>query len=105
MDNKHTVSAYPWPGNVRELTNLVERISLLLRCGTSVEDILSSLRARPDRTVAPPPAPAASALPRGRDRAAILAALQQCNGNATRAAKELGISRSTLYRRLQRDAD
>ena len=27
-------SAYPWPGNVRELTNLVERISLLLRCGT-----------------------------------------------------------------------
>ena len=98
-------SAYPWPGNVRELTNLVERISLLLRCGTSVEDILSSLRARPDRTVAPPPAPAASALPRGRDRAAILAALQQCNGNATRAAKELGISRSTLYHRLQRDAD
>lgn len=93
--------AYAWPGNVRELTNIVERVSLLLRHSVPEEEILLSLNVqRPPRALAATP----DALPHkpqpALDRETLLAALERCNGNATRAARELGISRSTFYRKL-----
>ncbi len=91
---------YTWPGNVRELTNLVERVSLLLHRGSSEEEVFQSLNigvgGQKSVSSVPPTQTAAPVL----DRAAVLAALQRNGGNASRAAKELGISRSTLYRRL-----
>jgi transcriptional regulator with PAS, ATPase and Fis domain len=76
--------AHGWPGNVRELRNVIER-ALLLAPGDEigVEHL-------------PAAAPAAPAGERER----ILAALEACAGNQSRAARQLGISRKVLLARL-----
>jgi DNA-binding NtrC family response regulator len=94
---------YNWPGNVRELKNLLE--SLVVLSGKRVltaEDL-------PDRlfpnTVGDggeePESAMDSELNLTRlSKQAILKALEACHGNRTEAAKQLGISRRTLHRRL-----
>jgi DNA-binding NtrC family response regulator len=76
--------AHGWPGNVRELRNVIER-AMLLAPGDEIG--LEHL---------PAAAPAAPASERER----ILAALQACAGNQSRAARQLGISRKVLLARL-----
>ncbi|OYT98898.1 MAG: sigma-54-dependent Fis family transcriptional regulator [Burkholderiales bacterium PBB1] len=94
--------AYSWPGNVRELRNLVE--SLLL---TSDQDavLLSELpeellAAIDQPQVAVQEAPVTS-LEEG-ERLAIVRAIKDCQGNLAKAARALGVSRSTLYRKVER---
>ncbi len=76
--------AHAWPGNIRELRNVIERAVLL---GDGV-------RIGPDDVVFEAVGPDANPLPDERSR--IVAALQACAGNQTRAAAKLGISRKTL---------
>ena len=82
---------YDWPGNVRELRNALEA-ALIRASGTVLraDDLPLELR----ETSSKPP--------RSSDNTAerIRAALAQTNGNRTAAADLLGISRATLYRRL-----
>ena len=87
---------HPWPGNVRELDHAVER-SILMAQGKCIE--VSDLGLQP-----------------GTDSShrleemsleevesfLIQKTLSQCEGNVSRAAEKLGLSRSALYRRLQR---
>jgi DNA-binding NtrC family response regulator len=87
-----------WPGNVRQLRNVVERTIVL----TSKQKI--SLRDLPgDLLAAERHVPrAASITPlRQVERQAVLQALQQCNGNKSKAAQQLGISRKAFYKRLK----
>ncbi len=94
--------AYTWPGNVRELRNLVE--SLLL---TSSHDSVqpSELPEELLVTAAPfevaPNDPRVTSLEEG-ERMAITRAIKDSLGNLTKAAKILGVSRSTLYRKVER---
>jgi transcriptional regulator of acetoin/glycerol metabolism len=81
--------AHPWPGNVRELKNVMARASLL--AGGDVikfEDL-----------GLPAPQPAADNEP---DREAIAQALARAGGVIAQAAAELGLSRQSLYRRMER---
>jgi transcriptional regulator of acetoin/glycerol metabolism len=94
--------AYSWPGNVRELRNLVE--SLLL---TSDQDAVQ-LSELPEELLASTdhPAPVAqerlvTSLEEG-ERIAIAHAIKDCQGNLAKAARALGVSRSTLYRKVER---
>jgi transcriptional regulator of acetoin/glycerol metabolism len=84
---------YSWPGNVRELKHVVEAMVLATPDGRMVgREVVRSLleeRASRDRSTSNP----------ARQR--IEEAVQACGGNRTQAAKMLGISRKTLYRRLQ----
>jgi len=82
---------YDWPGNVRELRNALE--AALIRASGEVlrvDDLPPEIREAP-------PTEAGSST-EAAER--IRAALEQTNGNRTEAAELLGISRATLYRRL-----
>lgn len=93
--------AYRWPGNVRELRNVIERMVVLSRGERlTVRDVPSAVRAE-----LPPETPGAA--PRGgalsleeSERAMIARALRAHDGNVTKAAVDLGISRRTLHRKL-----
>jgi two-component system response regulator AtoC len=95
----HLLNTYVWPGNVRELRNFVER-AVLLSDGPTLSPehfpVAEMAAALPLASIAPP-----SASGDGDDeRARILQVLHECAGNQSRAAKVLGIARSTLVTRL-----
>ena len=82
---------YPWPGNVRELQNVMRRACLLSRepaIGTPVLNL-------------PAVEPAAAEEP-ALDRSTIEQALQRAQGVVAQAARELGLSRQALYRRMEK---
>ncbi|WP_437912315.1 sigma 54-interacting transcriptional regulator [Sorangium sp. So ce302] len=92
-----------WPGNVRELENAVEHAVALARGGVAdLEDLPDDVRGAAP-TGGGGEEPAARTL-EGVERRAILAALERHGGNQARAAAELGIGASTLYRKLRRYA-
>jgi transcriptional regulator of acetoin/glycerol metabolism len=80
---------------VRELRHVVERAVLLAQGGSVTADDLD-LRARAGGTPALDDMTLEDA-----ERWLIARALQRHDGNVTRAAESLGVSRSALYRRLQ----
>jgi transcriptional regulator of acetoin/glycerol metabolism len=87
-----------WPGNVRELKNAL-RYALLI---AAPADEIHAADFPPVlvRSEAPPAAPARSL--REAEVDAIESALRAANGNMSRAARDLGVSRSTLYRMMDR---
>lgn len=87
---------YDWPGNVRELRNLMER-SLILGA-LNVSALYSLSRPADDVPAAPGDAPHATDL-QTREKQHILLVLDSVQGDKTRAAQLLGISRRTLERR------
>jgi DNA-binding NtrC family response regulator len=103
-DAERALEAHAWPGNVRELKNVVERAAVLAM-GAPIEPAhLRLAPAAPARAAAPTPVahatPADGAPLDPAEKARILAVLDQCGGNQSRAARELGIPRRTLLRRL-----
>ena len=95
-DGMRALLEYGWPGNVRELAHAVERATLLAE-GDLVRAIDLSF------------APVGAAAPQldqmsleDVERLLITKALERYGGNVSLAAQALGLSRSALYRRLQR---
>jgi DNA-binding NtrC family response regulator len=88
--------AHPWPGNVRELRHAVERALLMAR-GRRIEVADLGLRRREDGTARLDELTLEEA-----ERLMIEKALDRYQGNVSRAAEALGLSRSALYRRLHR---
>ena len=92
------LTAHAWPGNVRELRNVIERMVVLGhgdRLG--VRDLPAALRAAPGHSGGG--ARTGTAL-RDAERQLIEEALRRHKGHRTRAARDLGISRRTLHRKL-----
>jgi two-component system response regulator AtoC len=89
---------HDWPGNVRELRTVVERAALLCEGGDiDVGHILIDL---PPHTADGTQTSDAEAGDGDGERDRIVAALEACGGNQTRAARRLGIARSTFVQRL-----
>ena len=92
------LEAYGWPGNVRELRNLMERLALFLAAEplqALTPSFLVSIAPELNKTTTvPAPTPEA-------DTESIAAVLARFNGQRDAAAKHLGISRTTLWRRLR----
>jgi sigma-54 dependent transcriptional regulator, acetoin dehydrogenase operon transcriptional activator AcoR len=101
---------YRWPGNIRQLANALRTACALLDSHETVigwehlsDDLAEALRA------AYPPAPVdphgpgdeATSDLRSMSRQAIERSVSACEGNLSEAARRLGISRNTLYRRLR----
>ncbi len=94
---------YPWPGNVRELRNVVERMVILAeedlileehlpetirfqKYTQAISDLNSTLTDITDRA----------------EREVILQALEGCSGDKSKAARKLGVPRSTLYYKMKK---
>lgn len=98
------LAQYDWPGNVRELRNVLESVVVLSGKNTLTADDLPERIRRPRIQADSDDDQQAEAdddLNLNRlSRQMILKALESCGGNRTEAAKQLGISRRTLHRRL-----
>jgi len=90
---------YGWPGNVRELSNVVERAVLLAEAEAIAVDDLPKEIAGAGLTL--DDARLDDALARF-ERAHIASVLTTCGGNRETAAKQLGVSPATLYRKLEK---
>jgi len=105
-DVLEVLMAYEWPGNVRELRNVIER-AMLLEAEESilVEHLPPEIRGSSDAPRPPQAASVAEAfMPmtlREVERIQIERTLAQTNGNKSRAAGILGISRQTLREKLK----
>ncbi|MFG1283465.1 sigma-54-dependent Fis family transcriptional regulator [Xanthobacter autotrophicus] len=91
--------AYGWPGNVRELRNVVDMLVAMGGTGgeegalIDIADLPQEIREETTET-------ARATDLKAVEEAAIRAAVEACGGNLSRAARRLGIARSTLYMRL-----
>ncbi|HVG13367.1 MAG TPA: sigma-54 dependent transcriptional regulator [Chitinophagaceae bacterium] len=90
---------YSFPGNVRELQHVIERAVIMAENDKiSADDLsFSSLE-----TLAPVSSAEDNMHLSTLERNAILKVIDKHNGNITRAAKELGLTRTALYRRLNK---
>ena len=109
---------YSWPGNVRQLRNVIEKM-VVLASGPqlTVEDIPEEVdcqmtvvhgsetvredKRRETGDTKPEPEKASSVTLADNEKSQILAALERCHGNKSKAADELGISRRTVLRKLK----
>lgn len=89
------LSSYRWPGNVRELENAMEHAFVLCHGRVITIDHL------PPEIIAPQGSPqAVTEKDSATDLQNILRALKETGGNKAKAARLLGISRRTIYRKL-----
>ncbi|MGD9547606.1 MAG: sigma 54-interacting transcriptional regulator [Candidatus Krumholzibacteriia bacterium] len=106
------IQCHFWPGNVREIAMVARRAYVQRSSGQAICVEIEDREGHPCFLTGPErsvpraesglglkPAPR-SASPSGRSR--ILMALTECEGNRAEAARKLGVSRSTLYRRLDK---
>ena len=88
--------AYRWPGNVRELENAIERATNLASGDVITEADLPAAVTVTSEGVAQEPSAGGD-----EERARLLNALERSRWNQSRAAELLGISRTTLWRKLR----
>ncbi len=90
---------HDWPGNVRELRNALERASVLADGGLiQLSDLPRRLRSTTLRLVTERPPTTAS----DHERQMLLAALERHDGNVSQTMRELGIPRTSMYRKLRK---
>ncbi|MES2818965.1 MAG: sigma-54-dependent Fis family transcriptional regulator [Pseudomonadota bacterium] len=95
--------AHPWPGNLRQLSSVLQ-VALAMADDQPIgvehlpDDFFADLQPAP---VAVQPDPAAPLSPSASDDADLASQFQACGGNISHLARQLGVSRNTLYKRLR----
>jgi DNA-binding NtrC family response regulator len=102
-DARHLLQRYPWPGNVRQLENTLQRLALLAGDSPiSVSVLESDPNCRSEMVTGEGDGssePMFSFQAAARDQ--LRRALEAAGGNRDRAARLLGVSRATIYRRIR----
>ena len=89
-----SLQKYPWPGNIRELRNCIQRAVLLSADGwISPEELNLDLAVGREET---------APIPEEKEKQLLLRTLEEAEGNRARAARILGISRTSLYEKLRK---
>jgi DNA-binding NtrC family response regulator len=123
-DSVRLLLCYEWPGNVRELRNTIERIVVLANTDRVTPDLFPERVRKAAQTAEVPELDVDEAMeciqkalqtpqapPEETDevlpfveveRRAILGAIDKCGGDISKAARKLGLSRATLYRKLDK---
>jgi two-component system response regulator HydG len=91
---------HDWPGNVRELENMIEQAAALSP-GREIRALDVQIE-RPRRSAAGEPARTLAAAVEDAERRAIEAALARNDADLQRVARELGVSGTTLWRKMKR---
>ena len=91
---------YTYPGNVRELQYIIERAVIMSEDGINANDIVFSPIEHVQQEEPGSPLPTHNL--EDLERSTIEQVIEKHNGNISRAAKELGITRTALYRRLNK---
>jgi propionate catabolism operon transcriptional regulator len=97
------LAAYGWPGNVRELRNMMQRIALFLAAEplqALSPSFVASVAPELDKKMAGTAAPAGTAQQSTQTAAQVLA---RFGGDRMAAARHLGVSRTTLWRKLRQE--
>ena len=107
-----TLVRYDWPGNIRELQNILERACLLAdECIIDLAHLPPEIAAPDEQTPAETPRtisqagqdpPKSSNALENMEKTLILQSIREHNGNQTRTAKALGISRDNLRYRIKK---
>ncbi|GIW97199.1 MAG: sigma-54-dependent Fis family transcriptional regulator [Pirellulaceae bacterium] len=102
-DAMEALQSYSWPGNVRQLRNALEQ-ACVVATGDRITlwDLPDEIRQPGAAAATAPPSPRTPAEEAERQR--IVSALQKSGWNRTRAARQLGISRVTLWKKMNRYA-
>lgn len=90
------LSSYPWPGNIRELQHAVER-AVIMTENTVLEREDFLLDEKPARGIATDNYKLDE-----MEKVAIEQAIRKHQGNMSKAAKELGLGRTTIYRKIEK---
>jgi len=109
-DGMRVLMRYDWPGNVRELEHAIEHAFVLVKDRTIALSHLPEVVSRAGGSEPGLPASPAAATEPGQpstvladsQRQAILAVLQRNHWNRDAASRELGLSRTTLWRKMQK---
>ena len=92
----HYFQGYEWKGNIRQLSNIIERISVLLKNDMTVEEIISTLPHGGNELIRN------QNVTLGKwTRSSIVEALTASHLNISRTARMLNCSRSTLYKKMK----
>lgn len=96
---------FSWPGNVRQLENMLERLLVSVTLYESLTDFENALPKLVPELFPKGGSEPVGDISQGRlrqvEREEILKVLEQCGGNKTRTAEYLGVSQTTLWRRLK----
>ncbi len=90
---------YPWPGNIRELQHAIERAIIMSENETLTPEDFFFLAQKPDSQVN---VESDTFNLDDVEKSVIQKAVNKYNGNISKAAKELGLTRASLYRRLEK---
>jgi transcriptional regulator of acetoin/glycerol metabolism len=94
--------AYSWPGNVREMRNIIENLLLTSREEeVALDELPAELLDETGTVATAEPVLLQSTSLEETERVAIARAVHGAHGNLAQAARSLGVSRSTLYRKLE----
>jgi len=105
---KEKLLRYEWPGNIRELENLIERMMLLAKGGEiTINEIPEEFKAAAGKIAALPPDKSKKPFKdymrdhvENVEKQMIIKTLEEADGNVTKAAKQLGLSRKGLQLKM-----
>jgi len=103
IETQNVLMKHRWPGNIRELENIIERaFNMVDGSEIQLKHLPNYLQQLADDETRPFIGRSLETILAGVEKEAILFALDNVNGNKVQAAKNLGLSRAGLYKKLKK---